>query len=103
MWSWYQGLSYEGGKFSHLEGKSSVSGSRIFGCYFSGEDGTPLFVIGRGLPPPPPSRKRDHKHTNNFICKGKLSNNSEHVKTVIKIPINIRIMLKNLDEYKRNV
>ena len=61
MWSWYQGLSYLGGKFSYLEGTPSVSGSRvfrsqfevtsqIFGYYFSGQNGTLPFVMGRGYP-----------------------------------------------------
>ena len=34
MWCLYQGLSYLGGKFSHLEGKPSVPGSQIFGSRF---------------------------------------------------------------------
>ena len=62
MWSSFQGLSYLGDKFSHSEGKPSISGSRIsgsqfqvssriFGCYFSGKNGTLLFVMGRGYSP----------------------------------------------------
>ena len=34
MWSGYPGLSYLGRKFYLLEGKPSVSGSRIFGSQF---------------------------------------------------------------------
>ena len=34
MWSSYQGFSDLGGKFSHVEGKPGVSGSRIFGSQF---------------------------------------------------------------------
>ena len=61
MWSWYPGLSYLGSQFSHLERKPSVSvsqifgsqvSSRIFGYYFSGQNGTSPFVMGRGNPPP---------------------------------------------------
>ena len=62
MWSWYQGLSSLGGKFSHVEGKRSLSGSgifgsqfqvssRTFGSYFVYQNGTPPFVMGRRYPP----------------------------------------------------
>ena len=34
MWSGYQGFSHLGGTFSHVEGKPSVSGARIFGSQF---------------------------------------------------------------------
>ena len=33
-----------------MDGKPGVSGSRIFGCYFFGQNGTPPFVMGRGYP-----------------------------------------------------
>ena len=32
--SWYQGLSDLGSKFSHVDGKPGISGSRIFGSQF---------------------------------------------------------------------
>ena len=50
MWSWYQEVSYLGGRFSHLEGNASVSGSRIFGYYFSGQNDKLVFVMGRDYP-----------------------------------------------------
>ena len=34
MWSQYQGLSDLGGKFSHVDRKPGVSGSRSFGSQF---------------------------------------------------------------------
>ena len=59
----YQGLSDLGGKFSYVDGKPGVSGSRIFGsqflvssrifgCYFFCQNGSPPFVMGKGYPPP---------------------------------------------------
>ena len=54
MWSWYQGLSCLGGKFSHVKGKPSVSVSQIFGYYFFGQNGTSPFIMDRGYPSPPP-------------------------------------------------
>ena len=64
-----------GGKFSHIDGKPGVSGFRIFGCYFFGQNGTPPFVMGRGYPPPPESRIQScsySKHHTHQINKYRL-------------------------------
>ena len=60
MWSWYQGFSYLGGKFSQVEGKPGISGSRIFGYN----------IFGQNAPPPESFIQRVHKDFSKCV-KGK--------------------------------
>ena len=58
-----------GGKFSHVYEKLGVSSSRMFGCYFFGQNGTPHLLRVEVTPPPPPEESLQlHPQSWKLIC-----------------------------------